>query len=172
MRRQLEAKIHLIRTDVQQDIARRPHGAARTRAELTKRVQRCRTRGAEEPIPSAGTKAAYAGQITGGDAMANRANQGGNVRAPSAHRVGMAVTGRKRRDNEDSAARDGAAYGLGFGRVIRHWIDRYRDVFRQERDRFTANENTRLSQFSFTLRSDGQLHFVTKKNMREILFNN
>ncbi|MNN52802.1 hypothetical protein D3C81_1675220 [compost metagenome] len=57
LRGQLEAQVHLLGANVQQDVARRCQRSTSFAAELAKPVQRSRARAAEQGVPGTGAKA-------------------------------------------------------------------------------------------------------------------
>ncbi len=118
----LEAEVHRIGADVQQEVTRGRDGDALAGAELPKRLQRRRTGLAEQPVPCAGAEAADTGQIAGRHALTDPAHDCGDVATPRADGVGVAVTLGERRNDEYRAAGDCAGNGLRFGDRCRHRI--------------------------------------------------
>jgi len=118
LRGQLEAQVHLFGTDVQQQVAGSRWRAAPLHAHLDERVQRRRTRAAEQAVPGAGAKTADTGQIAPRDALAHRTGQGGDIGAPVAHGLRGSGAGRQGGDDEDRATGDGVADGLGLGLAL------------------------------------------------------
>ena len=80
-------------------------------------------RGAEQRVPHVGAKADNARQVAGGDALADRAHQGGNVPAPRTHLFSGLLAGREGRDDEDRATCDVITDGLRFWGVFGHRIE-------------------------------------------------
>ena len=81
LRRELEAQIHAPRPDMEQHVARRSDRVARPGVKFPKRMQLCRPRLTEEPIPGLGAKSHDARQSGFNVAEPNRAHQPGKIRA-------------------------------------------------------------------------------------------
>ena len=64
LRRQLEAEVHALGADVEQEIARRGDRMARSGADLAERMQLRRPRRAEQPVPGVRADAHDAGEIS------------------------------------------------------------------------------------------------------------
>ena len=116
LRRQLEAQIHALGADVEQQVARRGNRMARSGANLAERMQFRRPRRPKEPVPRVGSKPHDAGEAPFQVAKFHRAQQRGEISAERAQ--GGAIFGAriKRRDQEDRGASERRRYCLCEGR--------------------------------------------------------
>ena len=85
LRRKLEAQIHALRADVEQQVARRRNRMARSGANLPERMQFRRPRRPKKPVPRVGPKPHDAGEVPFQVAKLHRAQQRGEVSAERAH---------------------------------------------------------------------------------------
>ena len=133
LRGQLEAQIHALGADVEQQVARRGDGMARSGADLPERMQLRRPRRPKEPVPRVGPEPHDAGESAFEVAKFHRAQQRGEVAAERAH--GVAIFGARvdRHDQKDRGAgerrgdrlREGRQANCRFGRARRigfHWV--------------------------------------------------
>ena len=103
-RRQLEAQVHALGADVEQEVARRRHGVMPA-ADLAERVQ-LRGRGAaEQPVPGIGADARDAGQPALEVAKAHRPHQCREIGAQSARGRSLSGPGIDRDHEEDREPR-------------------------------------------------------------------
>ena len=85
LRRHLEAQVHPLGADMEQEIARSGDCVARSSPELAERVKFGRTRVPEQPIPGVGADSHHAGEPSFEVTKFNRANQAREVSAKGAH---------------------------------------------------------------------------------------
>ena len=85
LRRDLEAQVHPLGADMEQEVARRCDRVARSGPELPERVKFGRARVAEQPVPGVGPDSHHAGEAGFEIAKFNRANQARKVRAERPH---------------------------------------------------------------------------------------
>ena len=83
---QLEAQIHALGADVEQDVAGRRDGLARPGPEFAERVQFRRARRAEQPVPNCRPERHDAGQIAFEIAKSDRPQQGAQIGAQGSRR--------------------------------------------------------------------------------------
>ena len=89
LRRDLEAQVHPLGADMEQEVARGCDCVARSGLELAERVKFGRTRVAEQPVPGVGADSHHAGEPGLEIAKFDRANQAREVGAERPHGGGV-----------------------------------------------------------------------------------
>jgi hypothetical protein len=112
LRRKLEAHVHALGADVEEEIARRRRGVMLA-LDLTKGMQLPGPRRAEQPVPGVGAEAHDAGQPAVGIAEADRAQQARQVGGKALHGLLMVRSVVHRHDEEHGGARQRRGDRLG-----------------------------------------------------------
>src|ERR1700741_2279997 len=112
----LEAQIHALGADVEQQVARRRHRMARSGANLPEWMQLCGSRRPKEPVPRVGPKTHDARKAPFKIAKFDRAHQRGKISAERAHGGAIVNTRVECCDQEDRNAGKRRGYRLRLGR--------------------------------------------------------
>src|SRR5262245_57661747 len=103
-RGELEAQVHALGADVEEQVAASGNRVARAGSELAERMQLGRTRRSEEAVPGAGTEAEDAGEGAFEVAKSDGAKERGEIRAERENTTATLVGGIHRDDKEDGGA--------------------------------------------------------------------
>ena len=112
LRRDLEAEVHPLGADMEQQVAGRRDRVARSGPELAERVQFGRARVPEQPVPGVGPDPHHAGEAGFEIAKFNRANQARKVGAERPHGRAIVRARVYRHDQEDRGAGERRRYRL------------------------------------------------------------
>src|SRR5262249_2538910 len=112
LRRHLEAKVHSLRADMEQQVPWRRNRMARSSPDLPEWVEFSWARGPEQPVPCVGPDPDHTGKAGFEVAKFHRPNQRRKVCAKRSHHRAIVRARIYRHDQEDCSASERRRYGL------------------------------------------------------------